>query len=142
MNFNDKVRAMALRLIGNNDAVKAAAEPKVYIALLTQDGTDVPVATVLKNTLGGDIVWSYEGIGNYNGTLTEAFTLNKTNLSQDGDKCLFNRLIYNDGSGNVGRGYIIFRNDNSIFTIKTYSETDLLSDDILSSTFIEILVYP
>ena len=31
---------------------------KVYTALLTQSGTNAPVATVLENTLGGEIVWS------------------------------------------------------------------------------------
>lgn len=69
MNFNDKVRAVALRLIGNNNAIINAAseatEPKVYVALLTQSGTDAPVATVLKNTLGGEVVWTYMGVGYY-----------------------------------------------------------------------------
>ena len=78
MNFNDKVRAMALRLIWNNNAIINAAseatEPKVYIALLTQSGTDAPVATVLKNTLGGVPVWSYSSVGVYNAELSNAFT--------------------------------------------------------------------
>ena len=93
MNFNDKVRAMALRLIGNNNNIISAAaeatEPKVYVALLTQTGTDAPVATVLKNTLGGVPVWSYVGPGSFTLTLSNTFTLNKTtvfvtNRSDDG----------------------------------------------------------
>jgi hypothetical protein len=32
---------------------------KVYTALLTQTGTTAPVATVLENTLGFDVVWYY-----------------------------------------------------------------------------------
>jgi len=32
-----------------------------YVALLTQSGTNAPVATVLENTIG-DIVWSTDGI--------------------------------------------------------------------------------
>lgn len=123
-------------------ATADATEPKVYVALLTQIGTDAPVATILKNTLGGVPVWSYEGVGNYNGTLTDAFPINKTNLAQDGDKCPFNRLIYNDMSGDHGRGFIIFRNDDSIFTIKTTSATETYSDNILSATYIIIEVYP
>lgn len=51
---------------------------KVYTALLTQTGTDAPVATVLENTLGGEIVWSYDGFGSYIGSLNGAFTENKT----------------------------------------------------------------
>ena len=35
---------------------QAATEPKVYVALLTQTGTDAPTAIVLKNTLGGTVV--------------------------------------------------------------------------------------
>lgn len=38
---------------------------KVYTALLTQSGTDAPVATVLENTLGESIVWQREGVGEY-----------------------------------------------------------------------------
>jgi hypothetical protein len=46
---------------------------KVYRALLTQTGTDAPVATVLENTLGGDVVWTRADIGVYVGTLAGAF---------------------------------------------------------------------
>ena len=51
---------------------------KVYTALLTQAGTNAPVAIVLENTLGGTIVWSRFNTGTYRGTLTGAFTVNKT----------------------------------------------------------------
>lgn len=47
--------------------------PKVYRALLTQSGTNAPVATVLENTLGGTPVWSRSGNGNYRITLAGAF---------------------------------------------------------------------
>lgn len=51
---------------------------KVYTALLTQSGTDAPVATVLENTLGGTVVWSYGGVGDYTATATGLFTSGKT----------------------------------------------------------------
>ena len=51
---------------------------KVYSALLTQLGTDAPVATVLENTLGGEVVWSYVDTGIYTATLANTFTENKT----------------------------------------------------------------
>lgn len=54
---------------------------KVYTALLTQTGTNAPVATVLENTLGGDIVWTRDSAGYYIGTLTGEFLLNKTFIS-------------------------------------------------------------
>ena len=66
-------------------ALEDAPEPtpfelpyKVYTALLTQSGTNAPVATVLENTFGGDIVWSYSSTGSYLGTLAGAFTSQKT----------------------------------------------------------------
>ena len=51
---------------------------KVYTALLTQSETDAPVATVLENTLGGEVVWSRIEVGAYIATLNGVFTLNKT----------------------------------------------------------------
>jgi hypothetical protein len=57
----------------------APQEPKykVYTALLTQSGTDAPVATVLENTLG-NVVWSYNGVGDYSANLNGVFLENKT----------------------------------------------------------------
>ena len=40
----------------------------VYTALLSQSGTDAPVATVLENTLGVTVTWSYGNVGSYTGT--------------------------------------------------------------------------
>ena len=51
---------------------------KVYTALLTQSGTNAPVATVLENTLGGEVVWTYDGVGLYLATCSGCFTENKT----------------------------------------------------------------
>ena len=52
---------------------------KVYTALLTQEGTDAPVATVLENTLGEDIIWTRDSSGSYYGdTIGNVFTFNKT----------------------------------------------------------------
>jgi hypothetical protein len=51
---------------------------KKYVALLTQSSTSVPSATVLENTLGGTLAWTRGGQGEYTGTLSGAFTSNKT----------------------------------------------------------------
>jgi hypothetical protein len=45
----------------------------VYIASLIQSGSDAPVATVIKNTLGDAVVWTRESAGLYRGTLAGAF---------------------------------------------------------------------
>ena len=50
---------------------------KVYKALLTQSGTDDPVAVVLQNTLGGDVIWQRDNIGIYTGLLPIEFEITK-----------------------------------------------------------------
>lgn len=48
--------------------VDALARPyKVYTALLNQTGTSAPTVTILENTLGVNITWSYNSTGNYYG---------------------------------------------------------------------------
>lgn len=39
---------------------------KTYRAIVTQTGTNDPVATVLQNTLGETITWNRQGPGDYN----------------------------------------------------------------------------
>ena len=56
-------------------------EPNEYVALLTQSGTAAPSVTVLKNTLGGTVVWTRNAAGVYYGTLTGVFTQDKTAAS-------------------------------------------------------------
>lgn len=53
---------------------------KEYVASLTQTGTGAPVATVIKNTLGGTPVWSRAGAGQYTATLLGAFPTGKAQL--------------------------------------------------------------
>ena len=52
--------------------------PKVYRALLTQSETSAPVATVLENTLGGEITWSRQGTSIYRANSAGLFAANKT----------------------------------------------------------------
>lgn len=98
---------------------------KVYTALLTQSGTDAPVATVLENTIG-NIVWSRVGLGQYQGLLSSAFVNNKTFVI-----CNHNAKSY---FVEINRA-----NNDSIF-LKTLGISDY-EDDILGSTSIEIRVY-
>jgi hypothetical protein len=51
---------------------------KVYTALLTQSGTNAPVATVLENTLEVTANWTYSGVGYYLLNEVGKFPLNKT----------------------------------------------------------------
>jgi hypothetical protein len=58
----------------------AAARPyKVYTALLTQTGTNAPVATILENTLGVTITWYRDSAGTYSALRSSgSYTGNKT----------------------------------------------------------------
>ena len=104
---------------------------KVYTALLTQSGTNAPVATVLENTLGGDIVWSYDFAGAYIGTLNGAFIENKTKLEiglvSDGDYATLS----------FGNFYRINSDSIGLNTLNSIT----LFDQMLNNTPIEIRVY-
>jgi hypothetical protein len=50
---------------------------KSYVAILSQTGTNAPVATVIKNTIG-EITWSYITVGGYAANSNYLFTTNKT----------------------------------------------------------------
>ena len=83
---------------------------KVYTALLTQTGTDAPVATVLENTIGG-IVWSREGAGVYLGTLNNAFDINKTWL-----------YVKMSNADDDGLNYITLNNTSEIQILNTVND--------------------
>ena len=51
-----------------------------YHAILNQTGTNAPIATVLHNTLRGEIVWTRDGIGSYTGTLAGELTSGRTGI--------------------------------------------------------------
>ena len=104
-----------------------ASKPyKVYTALLSQTGTAAPVATILENTLGGLINWARNSFGIYNGTLNNAFVLNKTFANCS--------IRYN---GNT----VIFRQDANIITIVTANSAGNNIDDALANNSVEIRVY-
>lgn len=53
---------------------------KEYVALLNQTDTNAPVATVLQNTLGQEVVWTRDSQGIYIGTAAGAFKPEHTAL--------------------------------------------------------------
>lgn len=105
--------------------VQATRPYKIYTALLTQSGTTAPVATVLENTLGGTIVWSRTSAGLYEGTLTGAFTSNKTTILNS-----------------VTSGIILTANPTtSTIQVETRTVGNVNNDGLLIGTTIEIRVY-
>lgn len=115
------------------DAIEEA-KPKVYRALLTQTGTDAPVAIVLENTLGGNVVWNYVGVGVYRIEAPNCALLNilLTNSALIFGAITSNRRlkgdIYDDGDGPIVDIYV--RDNANVYT------------NILTNQFVEILVYP
>jgi hypothetical protein len=132
-------------LIANFSGGGSAPTYKVYTALLTQEGTDAPVATVLENTLG-DIVWTRSMEGVYLGTLIGAFTTDKTFIppySAD----FFGQSIFLPISvnGNPQLGWInMYVNGEDFIRIDTYDMTSREEWSIIIGTSkipIEIRVY-
>jgi len=104
------------------DIINSSGNYKVYTALLTQTGQDVPEAIVLQNTLGYEISWLYDGIGYYYsnisafGTNSLVFIQNNTGIDNG----------YTDITATISGGYVVI-----------YTNTD----GILNKTPIEIRVY-
>jgi len=66
---------------GNLKAVVDYVDQGEYSIMLTQLGTNAPVAsTIFRNTIGA-IVWSRNSIGNYSATLTGAFPVGATKIT-------------------------------------------------------------
>lgn len=118
----DKIIALIANFNGGG-----AAPYKVFTALLTQSGTDAPVATVLENTLG-DIVWSRDVNGFYVGTLSNSFPNEKT-------FCLIQNNYQSSGTQNY-----IYRSNNSEINVETIV-SGVSTDSELYQTSIEIRTY-
>jgi len=105
----------------------------VYTALLTQDGTNAPTATILQNTIGA-IVWTRAVAGSYVGTLTGAFPAEKTYYIITPNKDFEQAQIVMEQSG---QGF-----PNSV-NISTYAGGGGAGQDgNMFQTPIEIRVYP
>lgn len=117
---------------GSSSVVGYPEGTKMYLALLTQSGTDAPVATVLVNTLGGTLVWSRVNAGNYEGTLSGVFLETKTVILTPS---IFNFLDSNSA------GYGLARSTNNVVVLASY-DGGSGADDILVNAPVQILVLP
>jgi hypothetical protein len=103
---------------------------KIYRALISQTGTDAPTVIILENTIGA-IVWTRAITGIYTGTLTNAFTVDKTFLISGTSNITNLSIIVQARLGTVSTVNIATGN----------SSTGSLSDGNLVKTSIEIIVY-
>jgi hypothetical protein len=109
---------------------------KVYTALLTQTGTDAPVATVLENTLGGTLVWTRNSDGDYTATLIGAFP----------DENQFFTLNAISAVYSANTSVSVYWNDSDSFQLTTATGNGVtipytFTDDIIYNYPIEIRVY-
>lgn len=98
---------------------------KEYIALLTQEGTDAPVATIIRNTLGFSPTWSRENAGVY---------ILSDGVSQFPDQVLFNfrcQKRYADEGGWYGLSQVFSTKE---VKLQTYSDDDGNTADELIGT--------
>ena len=112
----------------------------VYSALLTQGSTEDPEATVLQNTLGGTVVWSYADVGKYNATLSGAFVSGKTAVLQPNNTTPIE-------AATTFAVIAAYRVDSNIVRVETARDDPLnatfgVEDGLLNATFVEIRVYP
>ena len=101
---------------------------KVYTALLTQEGSLAPTVVVLENTIGS-IVWTRSLAGQYSGTLSGAFTANKTYYR-----------VTNNADGNFFLNSLLV-NTNVIGLLSFDYTTGAYADDAMQQVPIEIRVY-
>jgi len=122
-------------------SIVSATTPKVYKALLTQTGTDDPVATVLENTLGGNLVWSRDDFGRYTGTLVNTFPDNKTigNILSNGEEMRFN-FRFNSNTSNNNTVNIITSEYGLTLNLDGIEATSL--DGLLFNSPVSIEIYP
>lgn len=113
---------------------------KKYVCLLSQTGTDAPVATVLENDLGFTPVWTYSQAGEYHLTSSEGFTSNKTT-------CIYSQPTQIPGEGT--EVFMVTSRQLSSSTIALYiwdpvpaSIGNVPWDAGLLLTHFEVRVYP
>ena len=131
-----------------------ASTYKVYSALLTQTGSNAPVATVLENTLNFTPSWVREGVGVYS-IQNSIFELNKTTVNHkipwsdglaitSGFECF--PEIFNISAGPISLRCTLGLNLSSTNKIQIRTAnafTGVLTDSIIEfyKAFIEIRVY-
>ena len=110
----------------------AATKYKVYLAKISQIGTDAPTVVVLENTIG-NIVWTRDSVGQYEATLAGAFSGN-TLFMQAGN------IFFSWNDEGVVLNYT--KISENVLRFNVYKLSDFTAiDDSLRDTIIEIRVY-
>jgi len=103
-----------------------------YTALLTQAGTNAPIATVIYNNTSSIFTWARTGVGTYTVTSSEdlKFTEDKTIV-----------FINYGGPSSDGLPPKWSITDDTTITVVTQDETGVVDDGILTTASFEIRIY-
>lgn len=122
----------------NTDQVKNITDIypcRIYSFLISQNGTDDPVVTELKNTLGVDVVWTRTTQGVFQGVYSAAPVGNNPVSEQDQTTC------FNAGSAIPYSLTVQFVAATKI-VVATYDPAFASLDGALDTKFIEVKLYP
>jgi len=103
---------------------------KEYIALLSQQGTNPPTATVIKNTLGAEVTFAREDVGYYFAQIPGGFPMLKT-------ICFINGGVSPTATSAAAPAEM----DDAI-TISTTNQSGNFADSQLENASFEVRVYP
>ena len=107
----------------------------VYTALLTQTGTDAPVATVLQNTLTVATGWSYEEVGKYKFTSGDSlFYPGKVVIFLTADPAKVPHVLNVDANSDT--------TSISVLSFQEVAGILTATDGVMLQDSIEIRVYP
>jgi len=128
--------------ITNIDTLETqAGSYKKYVANLTQTGTSAPTVSVLENTLGGTLVWTYSAVGEYTATLAGLFPdADKVAIIPGLGSYLTGTYPAIDANYTTISGYVDTANTIKLVTINNL--TNAAENALLVKTTIEIRVYP
>jgi len=101
---------------------------KVYKALLTQTGTGAPTATVLDNTLGGTVTFTYNATGYYGISRTGAFTAGKV-------------IVFINGNLATTATFGWSRVDDNTLEISSFDNSGSAANGLFTNASISIEVY-
>lgn len=129
-----KVRK-AMHLAFEQNLIDTMFSPKRWIGIGSQSSTDAPSFTVLRNDLGGDLIWTRNVQGQYYGTLAGAFAASVVSPQ--------NKIIATKVDGTYFALYAE-RHSDDVFRIDTqqYENPGINQDDLLDLTMIEIWIFP
>lgn len=101
---------------------------KTYTALLTQSSTNAPTPTVIINTTGHTITWSYSGVGIYIGTFSGTINQNKLWFSAT------------PSAKSPVHISVTYESENTI-SVNVYNTAGSATNNLLSKTPIEIKIF-